>query len=102
MAANRQAKQKLVLEALRNGNTRKVAAEAAGIHLDTIYDWVNTDPKFSEAIMRAQAEGVIEATAAIKKAGEQDWRALAWWIEHAPRTKNDWKRISEINWRDIS
>lgn len=102
MAANRQAKQKLVLEALKNGNTRTVAARAAGIHEATIRNWIATDARFSLAIMRAEAEGVVEATEAIKKAGEQDWRALAWWIEHSPRTKNDWKRVQDINWRDLS
>lgn len=102
MAANKQAKQKLLLDALRAGNTLRASCAYATISQETYYEWQRADLKFSEQVSESIAVAEIRAVAGIIKAGQKSWQALAWWLEHNPRTKNDWKRITEINWRDIS
>ena len=100
----------LLLEALRAGNTRKAASAAAGIHQDTMLDWVNADPAFSDQCVRAEMEAERAAVGRIREAGrghelirrdettttrkngdvvtrvqeewsQPQWLAEAWWLE---------------------
>lgn len=41
---------------LRTGDTQKTAAEKAGINEDTLYEWKNVHPEFSESIKAAKKE----------------------------------------------
>ena len=33
------------------------------------------------------------AQANVRRAGDKDWKASAWWLEHHPRTKQAWRTI---------
>jgi len=101
MAANKQAKQKLLLDALRTGNTIRAATAYAGVNQDTFFEW-RKDPRFSEQVETAQATAEIRAVTGVVKAGSKSWQAFAWWLRHHPRTRADWREVHDINWRDIS
>ena len=96
----RAAKQKTILECLRQGGTRKAAYRKAGIHVDTFYEWLK-QPSFSELVLRAEAEAEQDDTALIRDAAATDWRAAAWLHEHHPQRRDDWKKVTEIDWRTI-
>lgn len=77
----RNGKKTALLKALRVGNTRAAAARAVGIHIDTFHDWLTKDPKFSEAVVRAEAEAEQYYLSHIQQAAPGDWRAAAFWLE---------------------
>ena len=71
-----------ILKALRHGATYKRAAEAAGIHRDTLHEWMRNDPDFSEMVDAAVAESALFHLRNIKEHATDDWRASAWMMEH--------------------
>ncbi|MEZ4376226.1 MAG: hypothetical protein R3B07_35810 [Polyangiaceae bacterium] len=73
---------------LRVGNFRETAAAACGIAARTMRDWLkrgaaDEEPfaTFADDCLAAEAEAEARGVAAIAKAGEKDWRALAWILE---------------------
>lgn len=79
-----------ILEALREGNYRDSAAEAAGISYQTFRNWEKRGEAeksgrfwtFLEAIRKAEAEGELHNLKIITNAAEDgDWRAAAWQLE---------------------
>lgn len=83
--------QNAVCDAIRHGATYQAAAEAAGIAYSTFNDWRKDQRpryvKFSEAIMRANADAQLDLLAKILNKSDDDWRAAAWILER--RFKND-------------
>jgi hypothetical protein len=45
---------KKILVALRSGQRRNAAAAFAGIHRDTLYDWINNDESFARDVEQAE------------------------------------------------
>ena len=90
-----------ICKALRCGNTRQAAAEAAGVDRDTLRRWIRRGEQdntgafkaFYGALTRAEAEAEQEAVSVVKgafMAGE--WRAAAWWLERRrPETYREQK-----------
>lgn len=78
--------QKAICDAIRDCATYKSAAEAAGIAYSTFNEWMKDErpkyKKFSEAVSRANGDAIVELSRKIKQAGQRDWRALAWTLEH--------------------
>ena len=72
-----------ICEALRAGNTRKAAAEYAGISYDTLRYWELTIPIFASAIKKAAAEHEVFCVATIRDAMPAHWQAAAWWLERS-------------------
>lgn len=74
-----------ILEGLRTGSPRGVAARTAGIAEGTFYRWmVDGRPcyrEFREAVERAEAEAEHSAIQAVRGAMTRNWRAAAWWLE---------------------
>lgn len=75
------------LELLKVSSSVENAAIKAGLDDSTIYGWVakgraskrrNEFVEFSEQYQLAQAERDMYREAKVEKAGEKDWRALAW------------------------
>lgn len=65
-----------ILEALRNGATRKVAALAGGISPDTLTRWCDKDQDFAADVAIAEGQMVAQQLKNIKDAGDRgDWRA---------------------------
>lgn len=73
----------LLVEAIGEyGLTDKSACEHAGIHPDTFYTWLRSDPDFAECISRARARFKRIHVRNIIQAGPADWRASAWMLSH--------------------
>lgn len=74
-----------ICEALRMGATHKLAAQYAGIHESTFYDYMKL-PEFAEAIGTAESGGAIDLLTMVKQlASSQDeavaLRAATWILE---------------------
>jgi len=94
----------IILAALQAGNFKCVAAQMAGIHVDTLNEWEHRHPEFSEAVKRADAEAEAYHVERISK-GERGWQSSAWWLERKHRNRwgaeaqpkdqsaDDWKRL---------
>jgi hypothetical protein len=84
--------QKLICTLLQAGNTKKVAAEAAGIAESTFYDWMQTTPAFAAAVEKAEAEAEATLVTRVAKAASNSWRAAAWLLER--RNPDEWGIVS--------
>lgn len=83
--------QQRIVDAVRNGNTRRIAAAVGGVDESTLYRWLErgNGPRaaklyreFREAVYSAEATAVQTAVAAIRLAGVKGtWQAYAWWLE---------------------
>ena len=79
---------KKITDALRVGNTRRAAAQAAGVSEQTLYNWLETGKsaksgqffEFFESVTRAEAECEVQNVAILKK-------AAAGWDTRTTRTK---------------
>ncbi len=91
----RQIKQEKLLAALRGGNTRTASCAYAGVHHDTLYEWLQ-DPLFSEKLAEAEAAPEIICASSIIAAAKRDWRAAEAWLKR--RRSADWKEITGIEW----
>ncbi|CAB4199230.1 hypothetical protein UFOVP1336_21 [uncultured Caudovirales phage] len=81
-----------LLQSLRAGASRQRAAALAGIHRDTLYEWMKQDPAFSDAIEKAEAFAEFRFLARVATAAENErsWQAAAWILER--RFPNEWRR----------
>lgn len=71
-----------ILEALRLGATHELACLHAGIHRDTLYEWMNSKDDFSDRIKEAEGAGAIGWLDKIEKAANDgNWQAAAWKLE---------------------
>lgn len=118
------ARQKDIEEAILAGNYFGAACEYAGIDERTGYNWMargrdelarRENPRvkegtaqwekeedfvqFFQTITRASARVEVRVVAKIQQAGDEDWRALAWFMEHRYPTK--WgKHVNEHTGKD--
>jgi hypothetical protein len=80
--------QQAVLLTLANGTTRTAACHAAHVGRCTLYNWIEADPTFVEAVEDAEAAAIAVAEdlayACAMKAGEDPryLRALFFWLKH--------------------
>lgn len=79
--------ERAILGALRGGNYRETAAQAAGIHRNTLRNWIKAgeagDPDFVEflcAVEKAEAYGERKLLRHIR-AGCDGWQSKAWIME---------------------
>lgn len=71
-----------IVEALRCGASLQHAAEAGGIHRNTLWAWRGDDEEFARECELARSEHARRMLGVISSAaGEGDWRAAAWWLE---------------------
>lgn len=71
-----------ILRALKLGATYRLAAEAAGIHRDTLNQWMHDDPDFSDDVKKAEATMATNALRKIEQAANDgSWQAAAWKLE---------------------
>jgi Homeodomain-like domain len=78
-----------IVQAVRTGATREVAAAAAGVSRRTLQRWlargaVEDAPehfrRLAAAVDQAGAQREVEALARIAMAGRDDWKADAWYL----------------------
>lgn len=86
-----------ILEGLRRGLPRRTAA-ALHVHPDTFYAWLNSDPEFSDAVLKAEAQAEADAVDAVRgnfhadKNNQTAWQSAAWWLER--RRPDDYRQQS--------
>lgn len=84
-----------ILTALRAGNTRMAAAAYAGVHRDTLADWMARHSAFSADVQKAEADAEVRHVANIAKAAQDgNWTASAWWLER--RRHQDWGKVDRV------
>jgi hypothetical protein len=89
-----------ILNALRIGNTRTAAAALAEIGRDTLWEWTQSDPTFSNAVERAESEAETRFLGNVAKAAaDGTWQAAAWWLER--RRSGDYRRRDELGVSDV-
>lgn len=81
-------RRKRIIEAIRQGNTRKAAVAQAGINYDTFCQWLRQHPEFSDQVKNAEAEAELASVKVIREAAITTWQAAAWWLER--RRPEDW------------
>jgi len=82
-------RQERIINAIRAGSYVETAAALAGIHRDTLYDWLKRGRSeeepyatFLAAMNEALASAELRDVMAISKAvADGDWRAAAWRLE---------------------
>jgi len=82
-------KRATILDALREGSTRKMAAAEAGISYDTLLNWCKDDQEFRLATDIASAQFAKAQLENVRRAGEKDWKASSWLLQSHPSTKQD-------------
>ena len=98
--------QKRICDALRGGNTRRVAAILGGVSQTTFYNWMDWgDPEhenhkeiyliFLKAVTRAEAEAEQEHVRNIQLQGIGDWRASVEWLRR--RKPKEWGDTSKVD-----
>lgn len=76
-----------IVDSVRNGAYAKHAAAAVRIDESTLYDWINADATFAQAIAQARAVAVNRNVTVIQQAADGgDYKAAAWYLE---RTQPD-------------
>lgn len=94
--------QRVIVSAISKGNTREVAAAAAGIHRATLFNWLAAGEKakrgqyfdFLDAVKRAEAGAIVAMVGVVRHAGAQSWQAAAWWLER--RYPDEWGRKDRV------
>jgi transposase-like protein len=84
-AVDRNDKRSAVLELLKQGVPKVHAAQAVGVHENTLTRWMNEDGEFSTRARAAESAAVALRVQRIGKAGEKDWRADSWYLERTQR-----------------
>lgn len=92
----------LICDGVRSGLPKKRAAERAGIHESTLYDWVNRAEegrlfaKFSKSLKKAESDLMAYHLDRIKAASDDGtWQASAWILER--RFQKEFGRRQEID-----
>jgi len=75
------------MEALEDGMTQRDASMLAGISEDTLCLWKRNNSDFSEQMAQSVIKYKQKILKGIQKAGEKDWKALAYLAER--RFKKD-------------
>jgi hypothetical protein len=82
-----------IVETLRGGNTRRAAAWAGGIDIDTFHSWLKRYPAFSDAVKTAESDAELAMVERVRLASVDTWQAAAWWLER--KLKQDWSARQE-------
>jgi len=83
--------QEAICQRLRAGCYVDVAASSSGIRVSAVHDWLAKGRvhkqgiyrEFFVAVEKAKADAETSAVAHISAAARHDWRAAAWFLEHA-------------------
>jgi hypothetical protein len=70
-----------ILASVRMLGSFKQAAARHGIHYNTLYRAAKADATFGDALDLAREQCISDSVRAIRKAGSDDWKAHAWFLE---------------------
>lgn len=99
--------QRVIVSAIAKGNTREVAAAAAGIGRTTLFTWMSTGSSathgpyrdFLNAVKKAESLAVMSMVGIVRHAAGESWQAAAWWLER--RYPDEWGRKDRIELETI-
>lgn len=94
------AKKDIIVGALQKGACKNLAAKAAGICRDTIYDWANKDEQFAARVSEAcdLVDDLVQnalfrnATTPDPRTGRVDTTACIFWLKN--RQPERWREVS--------
>lgn len=108
--------QERIVHAVRAGNYMETAAAHAGVHKDTLYEWLKRGRAetqgayraFSDALEKALADAEMRDVATISAAGVENWQAAAWRLER--KYPDRWGRkdrvaatvTATVTWADLA
>jgi hypothetical protein len=78
-------KQDKILEVIAKGGSPRMAARAAGVHLQTLERFLRDDPHFQPRFDLAQSDYECQRLDSMNEAAKAHWRANAWVLERADR-----------------
>ncbi len=86
---------KRIMQALELGATYEIAANAAGVSVNTLRRWMKEDEDFGDMCRESESKAAVRWLAKIEQAASAgDWHAAAWKLER--RFAKDYgKRIVE-------
>lgn len=85
---------RMIVAALRAGNTRSTSAKLAGIDYATLKRWCQLSAPFCAALEKAEAEAERKYVRNITSAAaDGNWQAAAWWLER--RRSGDWRKPAD-------
>lgn len=87
-------REKIIVETLTAGGTRRFAAERAGIDEMTFERWMKRYEAFAGAVRDAEAACELRCLLTLRQAAATDWKAALSWLER--RRPNDWSRQSRV------
>lgn len=95
--------QKKVVDAIKAGAYIETAAAFAGIHKDTLYEWLKKGARsrggpffeFSQAVEQALAHSELRDITIIGTAAQTQWQAAAWRLER--RFPERWSRRDKVD-----
>ena len=85
VVVDRNDKRSAVLELLKDGVPKVHAAQAVGVHENTLTRWMNEDREFSAEVRAAESAAVALRVQRIGEAGKKDWRADSWYLERTQK-----------------
>jgi len=82
-------KMDMICKAMEVGATRSLAAQAAGVHVATLYAWLAKGREaedgdfreFHDRIKKSEAMCALRDLSIVTAASQNDWRASAWRLE---------------------
>ena len=84
-------RRQVIIQALRAGATRRVAAERSGIGVESLRLWLIEDIGLADEVRRAQADWQLTQVARLGAAAARgDSRAAIWLLGHHPETRGEW------------
>lgn len=83
-----------LVQALRQGRSRRFACRAAMISPQTLYAWMEDDPALAHLVEEAEAAFEISLLSTIESSSHLEWQAAAWILER--RFPKEWSRKDRI------
>ena len=85
-----------ILEALKQGSTRRAAADFVGIGRATLYRWMQQNETFRDSVTRAEAQAEVKHVGALMVAAMKgDWRASLEWLKR--RRRAEWGNSLDLS-----
>ena len=90
--------QDAICQVIKVGATHKMAAAFAEVDIDTFQRWMRQKTAFRNAVRKAEADCDTALVGRIRAAAQSgDWKAAAWLMERAPRTRAEWSLNATLN-----
>ena len=78
-----------ILASLKNGATYRIAAAKAGCSVKSLETWRKDDEEFNAQCEAAQAHFIQKQVERVDKAGNDDWKAASFLLQHHPISRPD-------------